>query len=175
MRAGDGAEDRDDPRRKQKEVDAEKPEQDAGRIRAAIAARRLWASGSTTKTITMKSAQRKTIASIHQTAGSANRRQRSSRHVIQSPVAPASGIDNRTCAAKRLSIASNSAQPFSRRRGPRERQRDEGDEGDAADPMGDEQRHAMRERVRCRRSPRHVLPFLSIAGPAAYRLDPIRP
>lgn len=31
---------------------------------------------------------------------------------IQSPVTPASGIETRTCDAKRVSIASNSAQPF---------------------------------------------------------------
>ncbi len=87
----------------------------------------------------MNTAQSRTIASIHQKAGSANRPQRSSRHAIQSPVAPASGIENRTCDAKRLSIASNSAQPFSASRGCAcKRQRNERHESDAADPVGDE-------------------------------------
>ena len=60
----------------------------------------------------MNSAQTRTMASIHQSRRLGERPQSSSRHAIQSPVTPARGIENRTCAAKRLSIASNSAQPF---------------------------------------------------------------
>ena len=49
---------------------------------------------------------------IHQAAGSVNRPQGSSRHTIKRPVAPAKEIANRTCAAKRPSIASNNAYLF---------------------------------------------------------------
>ena len=79
---------------------------------AVIAATRLRASGSITKTISVKSGQIRIIVHIHQAAGSVNRPQRSSRHTIKRPVAPAKGIGNRTCAAKRPSIASNSAYLF---------------------------------------------------------------
>ncbi len=44
----------------------------------------------------------------------------------------------RTCDAKRVSIASNSAQPSRVAVRPRERQRNERYESDAADPVGDE-------------------------------------
>ena len=80
--------------------------------RDASASRRRWAKGSITKTATMNSAQTRTIASIHQNEGSEKRGQSSSRQVIQRPVAPASGIVQRTWAENRFSINSNSAQPF---------------------------------------------------------------
>ena len=78
----------------------------------------------------------------HQNVGSANWAQRSKRQAIQSPVAPARGIDHRTCTEKRFSIASNSAQPFpagSSLARASKGQRDKRDERNAADPVRDEE------------------------------------
>ena len=52
------------------------------------------------------------MASIHQNAGLANRPQRSSRHTIQSPVAPANRNRDTNLRRKASSIASNSGQPL---------------------------------------------------------------
>ena len=137
--AGHSAVDPDDPRREQNAMDADRWMRRSSGSCTVIAATRLRASGSITKTINVKSSQIRIMVHIHQAAGSVNRPQRSSRHTIKRPVAPAKRIGNRTCAAKRSSIASNSAPAFpcvDLR--PRKRQRIERHEGDAANPVGDE-------------------------------------
>ena len=88
----------------------------------------------------MNSAQTKTMASIHQKPKSANRDQRSSLKIIQRPVAPASGIDHRILGRETVfDRLEKHPAAFRVRGGARERQGDERDEGDAADPVGDEQ------------------------------------
>ena len=120
-------------------MDADRRMRRASGSCAAIAATRLCASGSITKTISMKSAQSRTMVSIHQAAGSANRPQRSSRHAIQSPVAPARGIGESNLRREAFfdRLEQRPAFPCVDLR-PRKRQRIERHEGDAADPVGDE-------------------------------------
>ena len=85
---------------------------DAGSIRACC-----WipscSSGSNMKTMSIKTSQSPNMADIHQKCGSAKRPQRFIRYVIHRPVAPANGIEKRTCAAKRRSRLFKSVRPSS--------------------------------------------------------------
>ena len=95
MRASDRAENCCNRRRQQDDVSAEKTSQDDAGILRRFRHNLVRAIGSTTNTRAMKTAQINAMASSHQNGGSPNWLQRSSRQAIQSPVAPARGIDHR--------------------------------------------------------------------------------